>query len=87
MASAYLAATYFKKGITKILEERLLNYNVQDIDLDIEFIVRCIIGCQFKDKFDKYSQFKNCFISLLTPVFLMWTAGLYNKRLYDFRYR
>lgn len=69
VVSAYLACTYFKEGIKKILQKRLADYNVQDVNCDIEFIVRCIIGCQYKNKFDKYSQFKNCFISLLNSSF------------------
>lgn len=68
MASAIVVKDYFSEKIIKILksyEDELSNDLDDGFDDSIEFIVRCIVGCQYKNKIDKHKQYKNCLISLL----------------------
>jgi HD superfamily phosphohydrolase len=52
--SAYLILTYFKDNIKEI-----------DPDIDINLIMRMIIGCRYKKKDEPKYQIKNCLIKLL----------------------
>jgi HD superfamily phosphohydrolase len=52
--SAYLVLTHFKTNIYKINKE-----------IDINLIMRMIIGCKYKKKIDPIHQIKNCLIKLL----------------------
>ena len=61
--SGLLVCTDFKRAIEELLDKYGLKNN--DFGNPIEFVVRMIIGCTYKNQTQKQNQIKNCFIELL----------------------
>ncbi|MBQ8120304.1 MAG: HD domain-containing protein [Ruminococcus sp.] len=62
--SALLVSTHFKERIDSIIKNHKLD-KIDDESDSIEFIVRCIIGCTYKNTDINRNQIKNCLIELL----------------------